>query len=320
MKQSKIIFVSPVYYDVDSFLILRGNLLDELKKKKLQYSGIHFLVVDDSSGQDHQIKKLEPFKDVSIVKPPFNLGHQRTIVFGIRSCIDNLSDNDILITLDSDGEDRPEDVILLINELEENNKSTVLAKRTKREESLAFKLCYFAFKIIFKFLTGEVINSGNYAAHKSNHLKKIIYHPYFDLCYSSSLIALNISKSFIDSPRGKRYKGKSRMNFNSLVMHGIRMMMPFMDKIATRALITFSVGFVLSLVAIFTTIMIKFFTDNAIPGWASYLVTTFLALSFIALGNFVILFSLFSQSQGNALRSLENMNLHSAKFDNEEVN
>ena len=51
---------------------------------------------------------------------------------------------------------------------------------------------------------------------------------------------------------------------------------------------------------------VKLFSDADIPGWATYTLLAFLISSLVALGNFVILFIVFSQSRGVSLSGLEN--------------
>jgi len=95
------------------------------------------------------------------------------------------------------------------------------------------------------------------------------------------------------------------MSYLKLFMHGIRMLMPFLDRIAIRALVGFSVIFALGVVLAVAIVGVRAFTTIAIPGWATYSLLLTLLLSFVALGNFVILFALFSQSQGISMSSLD---------------
>jgi hypothetical protein len=89
-------------------------------------------------------------------------------------------------------------------------------------------------------------------------------------------------------------------------MHGIRMMMPFLDRISIRALIAFSLSLFAFVVLSTTVVCVRLFTNLAIPGWASYLLMLGLLGSVIAIGNFVLLFTMFSQSRGFSLIGLEN--------------
>jgi hypothetical protein len=148
--------------------------------------------------------------------------------------------------MDADGEDRPEDLLRLIAPLREEpekRRTLCVARRTTRRESFQFKSMYFFFRLLFRALTGVTVRSGNYAAYRGWLARRMLRHPYFDLCYSSSLVSLDIPVTSVPCPRGERYAGRSRMNLFSLSMHGLRMLMPFTDRIAVRALAAFSVIF-----------------------------------------------------------------------------
>jgi hypothetical protein len=97
------------------------------------------------------------------------------------------------------------------------------------------------------------------------------------------------------------------MTYGKLAMHGLRMLMPFTDRIAIRALATFVFfglfGAALALVVLF----LKIFTSASIPGWASYVALSALIVSLVALGNFVSLFVLFSQTRAVSLASIEEL-------------
>jgi hypothetical protein len=66
----------------------------------------------------------------------------------------------------------------------------------------------------------------------------------------------------------------------------------------------FALGITLSL----AVVGIRLFSDTAIPGWATATLLGLLILSFIALGNFVVLFAVLSHSRGISLANLENWN------------
>lgn len=95
------------------------------------------------------------------------------------------------------------------------------------------------------------------------------------------------------------------MNLLRLFMHGIRMLMPFTDRIAIRALTAFTAVFGIGILLSLGVVAIKLFTSAAIPGWATASLLGILTLSFLALGNFVVLFVVFSHSRGIALANLE---------------
>jgi polyisoprenyl-phosphate glycosyltransferase len=298
--------VTPVYLDVASFRVLRERVLENVKS--LGFQSVRFIVIDDTGGADPEIRTLSELTDTRVLTPPFNLGHQRALVFGLRTVAKELDDSDFIVTLDSDGEDRPEDLPRLLAPLLEepaNTRKAALAWRTKRKETLLFKVMYAAFKLVFGMLTGAQIRSGNFAAYRGWLARNVLFHPHFDNCYSSSLISLNVAVQLVPCERGTRYAGQSRMSFLKLVTHGLRMMMPFTDRIAVRALIGFVVLFALALGGAATVIALKVFTPIAVPEWAVYTLVLVLVLSAMSLGNFVVLFTVFSHAQGQSFRGLE---------------
>jgi len=309
LKPSRLWVITPVYLDVESFLILQERLRTLVSQHlSLRNTRLQFVVVDDSGGLDPEIVKLRTLPDVSVVEPPFNLGHQRALVYGIRRTAPAMSDDDIVVTLDADGEDRPEDLPRLLAPLltePADVRRVVLARRTRRRESAAFKSLYLSFTVLFRLLTGLAVRNGNYAAYHAWLARHTLLHPYFDLCYSSTLVSLNLPIRFVPCERGTRYAGQSRMSFQKLFIHGLRMLMPFTDRIAIRALVAFSVTFSAGIVLSVTVVTIRLFSRAAIPGWATSTLLLILILSFTALGNFVLLFAVFSQSRGISLANLE---------------
>ena len=304
--------MTPCYRDVTSFVMLRAWILEVLASRRMiASSDVHFVVVDDTAGYDSEIDQLKGCSDVRVITPPFNLGHQRALVFGLRLILPEVLETDVIVTMDADGEDQPEDLPRLIEPMIASpgeRGMLCVAHRTKRSESLRFRILYVFFRAMFHTLTGKTVRSGNFAAYRGWLAKRMLTHPYFDLCYSSTLVGLDVPVSSVPCPRGKRYAGQSRMNMLRLFMHGVRMLMPFIDRIAIRALTVFSAMFALGITLALVVVGMRLFTNTAIPGWATATLLGLLILSFIALGNFVVLFAVFSHSRGISLANLESWN------------
>jgi glycosyltransferase involved in cell wall biosynthesis len=298
----KIIYIiCPVYFDVKSFLLLREKVIS----LKLSTSKLNFIIVDDSASLDPEISDLKKYSDVNILTFPYNLGHQAALVAGLRSSISQFADDDFVITMDSDLEDNPSDIPKLIEMLHSKPHSVALAVRTQRKENIFFKLMYICFKILFKGLTGIHINNGNFACYSGSTIKRIIFHPYFNLCYSSTFRALKLTLSEVPCAREKRIIGKSHMNFTSLITHGFKMLMPFIDIISIRALcFFFSVLFVTLASLIFVTYL-KFFTMLAIPGWTSSMLLSMVIILILSMTNFFIIFIMFSHSKSFQMNFLQ---------------
>jgi hypothetical protein len=302
---------TPVYRDVRSFLILRERLLEELGGASAATTGpVRFVAIDDTAGQDPEVDLLRGLDDVTVLQPPFNLGHQRALVYALRKTLPRLADDDAVVTLDADGEDRPEDLPRLLAPLSAKpaaERKVVLALRTKRRESLGFKVFYRLFRLLFRSLTGATVRSGNFVAMPASIAKRALLHPTFDLSYSSAILALDLPVEYVPCERGERYEGSSKMTFGKLAMHGLRMLMPFTDRIAIRALAVFVFFGVLGVLLALAVVCVKLFTTSAIPGWTSYIALGALIVSLVALGNFVSLFVLFSQTRAVSLASIEEL-------------
>ena len=236
MTQRPIHFFLPLYFDAASFLFLRAKIRSLLESS---YT-LHFHVLDDSAGLDPETQSLARLEDVSLVKMPKHMGHQSALVLGLRRFLSE-DKNALVVTMDSDGEDRPEDLPTLLEALEEQ--SLVLAKRGSRKAPIYFHIFYFIYSNIFRFLTGIPMRSGNFALGEAKVFQKIIHHPYFDSSYSGALLAVGANPKFVSCPRGIRYEGRSKMTFLQLCAHGARSFLPFKNKILIRATMVASLFF-----------------------------------------------------------------------------
>lgn len=284
--------VSPMLNDTASFLRVRTEVLADCATAGLD-APIRFVVIDDSAGSDREVDELRALDDVEVLTPPFNLGHQRAIVFGLRRIAERVDDDDIVVTMDSDGEDQPADVPRLVAAMHDRT-ALVIAERTERSESLSFRVLYVGFRVLFRVLTGTAVRSGNFAAQRGHSLVTTIGHPSFDLCYSSTLLTLRRPMAKVPCARGHRFAGQSRMNRHALIAHGIRMMLPFSERIAVRSLIAAGASFA-ALVTTVVLVLTGALGDS--PGVGVVSVVIAIASVFVVtLVSFVVLFAGYAQS------------------------
>jgi hypothetical protein len=284
--------------DTESFVRLRRETLDACATTGVA-DDLRFVVVDDSAGTDPDLHALHAFDDVKVLTPPFNLGHQRAIVYGLRHIVGDVDDDDVVITMDSDGEDQPSDVPRLLEALDAEHVPLAVAQRTKRSEPLRFRVMYIVFRVMFRVLTGTTIRSGNFAAQRGDSLTATIQHPSFDLCYSSTLLALRRPTATVPCARGRRFAGSSRMNTYSLIAHGMRMLLPFSERIAVRMMVVASVS-AATLVGFLAAMAAGAFGDSPGPATLSALVAL-LCVFAASLAAFLVLFSGFAQSSAIAI-------------------
>lgn len=292
--------VSPSLLDTESFLRLRDEVVAACTGRGLPRP--RFVLVDDSAGTDAEVDRLVDFDDVTVLTSPFSLGHQRAIVFGLRFLAPHVLADDVVVTMDSDGEDQPSDVPRLVEELRTSRSALVLARRTKRSEPLGFRLLYLGFRLLFRVLAGRTIRSGNFAAQRGSSLVTTIEHPSFDLCYSATLLAMRRPSADVPCARGRRFAGASRMNRHALIAHGMRMLLPFSEAIAVRMLVVAAAS--LGLVVAATVALAAGAVDGPLTAATA---APYLALLVVFLSSFtafVVLFSGFSQGSALAMKGV----------------
>ena len=149
----------PVYNDWESFSILISKI-QNLSIQNNKYC-FHIIAVNDGSSESVNYNKVD--LPITILDLKINIGHQRAIVVGIQYVYNKINDFDYLVVMESDGEDKSEDLLLLIEKAENEKNKIIFAQRKKRHESIFFKVSYFFYKNIFNFLTGQKISFGNFS-------------------------------------------------------------------------------------------------------------------------------------------------------------
>ena len=181
-----------------------------------------------------------------------NKGHARCNAFGIRYITQN-EKFDYLILMDGDGEDRPAELKSLIKEALENPNCSVVAKRVKRSEGLFFQFLYFMHKIITYFFTGKKINFGNYTCLTKKDAEIISSKPSLWSSYSGTVKKNLINLVEINSIRGMRYFGPSKMSLFKLIIHSLSIIAVFKLHVFLRSIFIILLLFLLiSYLGIFT--------------------------------------------------------------------
>lgn len=266
-----IICLMPVYDDWDSFSVLSKNIEKQFSGINNKYS-VEIVAVNDCSTQEFDIDDFSANLSIEIVSLKKNIGHQRAIATGLQYIHDTQKAFDYIVVLDSDGEDRPEDILDLIKKCEEGPGSKItFAKRKKRKESLFFKTGYFFYKYIFYWLTGHKISFGNFSCIPQKLLKKIVVLDNLWNHYSGCIIQSKIPYNTVLLDRGSRYSGTSKMNFTSLVLHGLSSISVYFDSLSVRILKLSVYSIAICFLSVLFIMYVKLFTNTSIPGWASNL-------------------------------------------------
>jgi glycosyltransferase involved in cell wall biosynthesis len=284
MTMRQIVVVTPVYNDWLSLSILAEKLAC------LPGLNCHILAVDDGSSS----LPLKPLpRSVQTIHLARNLGHQRAIAVGLAVAHASQPPGPVVV-MDCDGEDRPEDIPLLLAEYDLQPGQVVFARRAKRSEGGLFRLFYALFKVIFQILTGRSISFGNFCIIPPASLRRIVYMQEIWNHFAAGVMRSGLLWRTIPTTRGRRYAGHSHMNLVSLVLHGLSAISVYIEVVYVRLLFgaLFIMG--LDLLAFLILLYIRFFTLLAIPGWATSVaigltVIMVQAVIFLALLSFFVL-------------------------------
>ena len=257
----KIIILIPVFNDWESL----KKLLNEIEEnvRNIKNILIECLVINDASTiKQPKLIKPKSFQSLKILNMKKNKGHARCNAFGIRFISKN-KDFDNLILMDGDGEDRPVELIKLINKSFQNPENSVVAKRIKRSEGPFFQFLYLMHKITTLLFTGKKINFGNYSCLTKNDVEKLSSRASLWSSYSGS-VKKNISAfNEIDSIRGERYFGPSKMSLYKLIIHSFSIIAVFKYQVLIRSILLILItgylntNFAFSLI-LFQTLIILF--------------------------------------------------------------
>lgn len=233
MKKIKILI--PVYNDWESVFKLLENINLEASKIDINFSVI---IINDASTDS--IPKfstsLDNLKSIQIIHMKENKGHARCNAAGLKYIYEK-EDFDYVIPMDADGEDRPEELSLLIEKIKEYPDTAVTANRIKRSEGLMFKFCYLAHKYLTFVFTGQNIKFGNYTCLPKTTVNQMINEPATWSSFSGSLAKIAKEKNYIPSERGTRYFGPSKMSFMNLLKHSLSIIAVFKTTLLIRSIL-----------------------------------------------------------------------------------
>ena len=170
-----------------------------------------------------------------------NLGHQRAIALGLVQ-IHREIPCDAVVVMDADGQDRPSDVVALIDKHNElGGRAVVFAQRTRRAEHWLFIAFYYAYQMLSWLTAGKAARVGNFSLVPFGLLRGLVTVSEMWNHYAAAVHAARIPYVTIPTVRGARYAGRSTMNFQGWIAHGIGAISVFGPIVGARMLVFQSV-------------------------------------------------------------------------------
>lgn len=268
-----VVILMPVYNDWQSFFLLVQHITAKFQSQSLRLS---VYAVNDGSTlppRPYIMDKPNNSRNLSItiLHLARNVGHQRAIALGL-SYLSRERERlnfDAVIVMDSDGEDKPDDIFSLISASEQNPHKIIFAQRAKRSEGFQFRFFYIVYKNLYRFLTGTPISFGNFSLIPTAMVSRLAFSSELWTNYPAGVIKSRLPILAIPTIRGKRLAGESRMNFVALILHGLSGIAVHIDVVAVRLLLVSLAMICCSIGGIGVVVGIRLFSDIAIPGWAT---------------------------------------------------
>jgi glycosyltransferase involved in cell wall biosynthesis len=229
----KFIILIPIFNDRESLTKLIEDINFEIKDLTSQIS---IIVVNDASSQQiiDNYPNIENINSIEIINMKENRGHARCIASGLKYIFEK-KEFDFVIPMDGDGEDRPEEIKNFIQLAEQSKEQSIVGERTKRSESLFFKICYQLHKLLTLGFTGHSIKFGNFTCLSKSTVEKMLNEKATWNSFSGSLKKVEKDLLSIPSIRGSRYFGPSKMSFFNLLKHSLSIISVFRKTVLIRS-------------------------------------------------------------------------------------
>jgi polyisoprenyl-phosphate glycosyltransferase len=231
----KVKILIPVYNDWQSVFKLLENINSEVSTLNAEFSVI---IINDASTENRPEFSIDlgNLKSIQVISMKENRGHARCNAAGLKH-INEKEEFDYVIPMDGDGEDRPEELSLLIEKIKEYPDMVITAERVKRSEGFIFKFCYLAHKYLTLIFTGQTIKYGNYTCLPKSVVNEMANEPATWSSFSGALAKISKDRKSIPSERGTRYFGPSKMSFVKLLKHSLSIIAVFKITLLIRSII-----------------------------------------------------------------------------------
>lgn len=232
---SRLAIVAPVLNDWDCL----QPLMDGLEVVAGAVDDVRLFIVDDGSTEHLERDTLRipaGFASVEVIHLGCNLGHQRAIAAGLVE-IARRADTDAVLVIDADGEDRPEDAVVLWRQHRATPAAIIVAQRRSRSEAMRFRMFYSLYKLLFRLLTGKTLDFGNFALVPTSAATRLTRMTELWNHFPSTVMRSRVPLVKVALDRQPRFHGSSQMNFTALVNHGLAAIAAFNDAVFVRLIV-----------------------------------------------------------------------------------
>ena len=248
--------------------------LDILYSKLIKYKTIHpesFILFVDDGSQDNTWILLQQFSNkyafIKAIKLSKNEGHQHALLAGMQKVSTQC---DCMISMDADLQQDPYAVNEMITIYQKGNEIVLGIRKDRESDSFFKKITAESYYKIMHFMGVEIeFNHADYRLMSKKALHFFLQFKERNLFIRGmvKLVGLKTEKVYFKS--SERFAGKSKYPFKkmfSFALAGITSFSVFPLKLITMSGIFI---FIISIIAGIDALYTVFFTNEAVPGWAS---------------------------------------------------
>lgn len=286
--------VAPVFDDAAAAARLLENLQHAFADAEVT---LRVLLVDDGSPVPlaEQLQLPQGMK-AEVLRLRRNVGHQRAIALASAYIHEHVP-CDAMLVMDADGEDRPEDAVMLLGRCRDSSwQRIVFAERSRRSETALFQVFYRLYQFLHWMLTGVRVRVGNFSVVPASRLGALVTLPALWNHFAAAVFQARLPRELVPTVRGARYSGYSKMNFVSLVVHGLQAISVFVEVVAVRLLFSVCLVSLGCATLLGLALATPALAALGAPAWTAYALGGFTFASVcLALGSFSVTLGLLAQ-------------------------
>ncbi len=262
--------ILPVYNEESGLADFIQDLEQELGMLDRSYEII--MVNDGSSDQSLEIikqicSKNEAYKYIDLSR---NFGHQIAVSAGI-----DYAKGDLVVLMDSDGQDPPAVIGQMLNKIEEGH-DVVYAKRVKREDESFVKKATASmfYKLLNKITSIEIpVDTGDFRVMNRKVVNALKQMPEKQRYLRGQIAWLGYRQSYVEYERLGRNAGDTKYTYRKMFRLALDAITSFSNWPLRLATISGFVCAFIGLILILYTLYARFVLKQYEPGWPSLMIT-----------------------------------------------
>jgi hypothetical protein len=247
----------PVYNDWEAAALVCAGV--DRACERVAGVRVSVVLVDDGSSIELPAGSLgfprRSLDTVRVVRLRTNVGHQRAIAIGLAHLYEQ-NQAQAVVVMDADGEDRPDDAVLLIERNLQQPHLAIFAARRRRLEGWVFSLGYHAYRAVHWLLTGIPVRIGNFSIIPMTSVGAVVLTSELWSHYAASVVKARVPMTQIPIDRGHRLAGRSTMMLVDLVNHGLSAISVFREVVGTRLLLAAATSTAVALTALAALVLL----------------------------------------------------------------